>query len=104
MIRRWEGFCRGILIRETSTILGQLEKIKAIPYSQLKDRVLRDDQDAYEVVDGNTTYDIEIMYYWDSGKPGDIRVFGAISESGGWGSYIPHTEDFIIRSDGSLIE
>ncbi len=94
------------LIKEkaSKTLLEQLEKIKAIPYAQLKDRVLLNEHDAYEVVDGNTTYDVEIMYYWDSGKPGNIRVAGAISESGGWGSYIPHTEGFILRPDGSFIE
>jgi hypothetical protein len=90
--------------RASKVLLEQLEKYKAIPYDQLKEFVLRDEPDAFTVADGDTTYDIEILYYWDSGKPGNIRVIGHINVSGGWSAYRPHSEDFIVRPDGSFIE
>jgi hypothetical protein len=91
-------------VRASQILLAQLEKYKSMPFEQLKGFVLRDEPDAFEVVDGNTTYDIEIMFYWDSGKPGNIRVMGHINVSGGWSAYRPHSEDFIVRPDGSLVE
>jgi len=90
--------------RASEILLEQLEKLKSIPYAQLKDFVLRDVPDAYEVVDGDATYDIKIIYRWDSGKPGNIRVAGNISVSGGWSAYRPLSGDFIVRPDGSRVE
>src|SRR4051794_33842976 len=90
--------------RASQILLEQLEKAKALSYAQLKTFVLQGKSDNYDLIDGGKTYEIEIQYFWDSGKPGNIRVAGAINESGGWSAYRPHSEDFIIRPDGSFIE
>ena len=90
--------------KASKILLEQLEKIKAIPYAQLVTFVLKDESVSYEVNDGDTTYEIKLLYYWDSGKPGNIRVIGNINVAGGWSAYRPHSEDFIVRPDGSFIE
>jgi hypothetical protein len=90
--------------RASTLLLGELEKLKSVPYEQLKTLVLRDEPDSYVIVDEDTKYEIKIFYRWDSGKPGNIRVVGNINVAGGWSAYRPHSEDFIVRSDGSLVE
>jgi hypothetical protein len=90
--------------RGSQILLEQLGKVKALSYAQLKDFVLQGHSDNYEVTDGGTTYEIEINFFWDSGKPGNVRVVGAINESGGWSAYKPLTQSFIVRPDGSFIE
>lgn len=89
--------------RVSRVLSKELSKVRGLSYGQLYERVLRDDPDAYEVVEDGITYDIEIMYFWDGGKPGDIRVACAINVSGGWSAYFPRSDDFIMRPDGSLV-
>jgi hypothetical protein len=50
-----------------------------------------------------TRYFVDIYAIWDSGKPGDLRVWGNI-DSGGWRAYLPLTSDFITRQDGTFVD
>jgi hypothetical protein len=90
--------------RASKVLLEQLEKFKTLSYAQLKERVLRGESGSYDLSDGDTKFEIEINYFWDSGKPGNIRVAGAINVARGWSAFRPHCEAFIVRPDGSLIE
>lgn len=49
-----------------------------------------------------TRFCIEIVTVWDSKVGGDIRVIGSIDD-GGWRAFVPLTDDFIIRPDGTLV-
>jgi hypothetical protein len=86
-------------------VLEELKKYKALPYAQLRDFVIQGKIEAYDIVRGNTTYNIEILFFWDSHrKKQNIRVIGNVNVSGGWSAYKPHTESFIVRPDGSFVE
>ena len=47
-------------------------------------------------------YQLEIQVFWDSKTDGDIRVMVA-ADDGGWRSFKPLTDDFIMASDGSFV-
>ncbi len=86
-------------------VLEELKKYEKIPYEQLRDFVLQGKINAYQVIRGDTTYDIEILFHWDSRhEKRDIRVAGLINVSGDLSVYRPLSEDFILRPDGSFIE
>jgi hypothetical protein len=54
------------------------------------------------VGDDGKTYQIEIQAFWDSKKGADVRVIVA-ADDGGRRAFIPLTDDFIMRPDGSLV-
>jgi len=91
-------------IRAKQLLLERLEKVKLRTYARLMDLVLEGNSEHFELKDRETIFEVEIQFFWDSGKPGNIRVAGAINEVGGWSAYRPLTKDFIIRPDGSSIE
>jgi hypothetical protein len=49
-----------------------------------------------------TRYQVEITAFWDSGKPGNLRVLAAIDD-GGWRAFKPLSTDFIMAPDGSFV-
>lgn len=47
-------------------------------------------------------YQLEVSVVWDDEPMGPIRVLAAIDD-GGWRSFIPLTDDFIVAPDGSFV-
>jgi hypothetical protein len=86
-------------------VAEELKKYETMPYEQLRNFVLQEKVDAYEVNRSNTTYEIDITFLWDDHlKKNDIRVIGHINVSGGWSAFRPLTGDFIMRPDGTLVD
>lgn len=50
-----------------------------------------------------TRYQVETQAHWDSGKDGPLRVFVLIDD-GGWLSFAPMSESFILAPDGSFVD
>ena len=49
-----------------------------------------------------TRFRIEILAVWDHQAGGDLRVIGSIDD-GGWRAFVPLSDDFIMRPDGTLV-
>ena len=47
-------------------------------------------------------YQLEIQVMWDYKPDGDLRIIGAIDD-GGWRAFVPLTESFIMRPNGTLV-
>lgn len=50
-----------------------------------------------------TRYQVEMSVVWDDRPGGDIRVIVA-ADDGGWRAFVPKTDSFIIRPDGTFVE
>ena len=50
-----------------------------------------------------TRYQVEVEVHWDGQAGGAVRVLGSIDD-GGWRSFRPVSQDFILRSDGTFVE
>jgi hypothetical protein len=89
--------------QEAKTLLGQeLKKWRQRPYADLVPFVGSEPVTG-EVLGGRgDRYQFEIQVVWDRGSRGDIRVLGAIDDSG-IRAFVPLTDDFIIAPDGSFV-
>lgn len=78
----------------------QINKLRKIPYNELLEF---QEPHTEELVGGSgTTYQLEVQAFWDN-KPNDsLRVMVSIDD-GGWRSFVPLTDDFIIAPDGSFV-
>lgn len=47
-------------------------------------------------------YEGDIQFFWDDRPNGPVRVIGSIDD-GGWRTFVPVTEDFILAPDGSFV-
>jgi hypothetical protein len=47
-------------------------------------------------------YQIELQAFRDDKRAKNLRVIGAIDD-GGWSSYLPLTDNFIVAPDGSFV-
>ena len=47
-------------------------------------------------------YQIELQAFWDDKRAKNLRLIGAIDD-GGWSSYLPLTDNFIVARDGSFV-
>jgi hypothetical protein len=48
-------------------------------------------------------YHLEIQSMWDGRKGEDVRVIVAVDD-GGWRSFMPLSDDFIMAPDGSFVD
>jgi hypothetical protein len=48
------------------------------------------------------SYQVEVEGFWDSGRPGDLRVMVAMDD-GGFSAFRPLTVGFIVRPDGTFV-
>jgi hypothetical protein len=48
------------------------------------------------------TYQLDVQFFWDHRKGGAIRVLGAVDD-GGWRTFRPLTEDFIVGPDEQFV-
>ena len=49
-----------------------------------------------------TSYQGDIQVFWDARPRGAVRVVASIDD-GGWRTFVPLTEDFILAPDGTLM-
>lgn len=79
-----------------------LSRLRGMSYGDLVDRYLNAAD--HEEVAGlsGTTYQIEIDAFWDSDKPGNLRVIVAVDD-GGFRAFAPLTTSFIIAPDGTFV-
>jgi hypothetical protein len=47
-------------------------------------------------------YQGDIQVFWDAGRKGAVRVVASIDD-GGWRTFVPLTEDFILTPDGRFL-
>jgi hypothetical protein len=80
----------------------QIARLKRRSYEELRTELLNDSQTFEVAGTSGTTYQVELQAHWDSGKGGPLRVF-ALIDDGGWRSFKPMGEDFIIAPDGSFV-
>jgi hypothetical protein len=79
-----------------------LASLRSESYDALVGRYL-DNPECREISGASgATYQVEILAFWDGGKPGDLRVTVAIDD-GGWSAIRPHCTDFIMASDGTFV-
>jgi hypothetical protein len=88
---------------EARAILAeQISTLRRRSYEGLRASLLNDSE-TFEVVGASgTTYQVELQAHWDSGKDGPLRIF-ALIDDGGWRSFKPLSEDFIVAPDGSFV-
>jgi len=84
-----------------SVLAKELARYRGMSYAQLL--VLLDDTTKLEV-SGPTgaNYQIDIQVLWDYKPDGDLRVLGAIDD-GGWRAFLPLTDSFIMRPNGTFV-
>ena len=78
-----------------------LKPYRAKSYAELKTLIGQIDVHEIENAEGSD-YQIEILVYWDKKPNGDICVSGGVDD-GGWSTFSPLGEDFILAPDGSFI-
>jgi hypothetical protein len=88
---------------EARTILAeQVSALRSRSYEELRTSLLNDSE-TFEIVGASgTKYQVELQAHWDSGNGGPLRVF-ALIDDGGWRSFKPMGEDFILAPDGSFV-
>ena len=79
----------------------QIAELRTISYAALSSRI--ETTDVRKVIgrDG-TTYKIEINYFWDGRKGGEVRVIASIDD-GGSSAFVPLTDDFIKAADETFV-
>jgi hypothetical protein len=84
-----------------SLIVQEIAKYRQISYKDLLH--FREEVDTYEVSSLSAeVYQIEVQAFWDSGKPGNLRVMVSI-DGGGIPAWRPLTNGFILSPDGKFI-
>ena len=79
----------------------ELRRLRASSYQELASAVGK--VETREVVgEDGITYQLETQVFWDGKKRADIRVMVACDDGRGWRSFVPLSDDFIVKPDGSL--
>ena len=81
----------------------QLQKLRAVPYSELK-RLVEERIIQVPEVKGpsGVTYYLEIQAFWDDRQQRNIRVVASIDDGGKW-AWHPHTGSFIKALDETFV-
>lgn len=79
----------------------ELEGFRNVPYAELASML---DQTKHIDATGpsGTKYQVEIEVMWDDEPVGHLRVIGAVDD-GGWRAFVPLTDSFILRPDGTFV-
>lgn len=87
--------------KEARSILTEsLVEYRSKTYKELQ--YLLESEEAFEVkADSGKNYYLDFRAVWVSDKGGNIRIIGEIHD-GGWRSYLPLTNSFILTPDGKL--
>jgi len=86
----------------TELIKDELQRLRLLNYSELV-RLIGEDQISTPLGSDGKEYQMEVDVFWDGEKGGDVRVIVAVDD-GGLRAFVPLTSDFIMRSDGTLVE
>ena len=79
---------------------SELHSWRERPWSALRDAVGQSHRFERTGASG-TSYQGSILVGWDHHPDGAIRVIGTIDD-GGWRAWMPLTDDFILRPDGTF--
>ena len=83
-----------------AVLADQIAALRRRSYEELRTSLLNDSE-TFEVVGASgTKYQVELQAHWDSGKGGPLRVIVCIDD-GGWRSFVPMTESFIVAPNAS---
>ena len=85
---------RSLLVRELETYRGKT----------CADLLPLLDETEHVEINGpsGVTYQVDIYAVWDGKPNGDLRIFGAIDDSG-WRAFVPLTDCFILRPNGTFV-
>lgn len=82
----------------------EIDKFKKKNYEKLKSYLGPRGVQVHSIRDeSGEEYVIEIEAFWDGDVGGNLRLVVGVS-MGGWRSYFPMTDDFIISPDGQFID
>lgn len=84
-----------------SVLARELAHYRVKPYADLI-QLLDDTTHIDTEGPSGTKYQVDIQVMWDGPPNGDLRVMGAIDD-GRWRAYLPLTDSFILRSDGTFV-
>ncbi len=88
--------------QEASQLLvTELQRYRARSYEELL-RLITQVDDYWVVGPSGTRYGVEVQAFWDSGRPGNLRVLAAI-DGGGISHLRPLCRDFIVSPNGRFI-
>ena len=79
-----------------------VDDLRRRSYGELRDTFLRKPDCQEITADSGIAYQRETEAYWDGRKGGHLRVTVSVDD-GGWRSFCPVTDDFIIAPDGSFV-
>ena len=82
-------------------LAAHLAGYRPYPYSRLAELIGSVETADASGADG-AKYQLEVEFFWDDKKEGDIRVLGAI-DGGSISEFTPMTEAFIKAPDGSFV-
>jgi hypothetical protein len=54
------------------------------------------------VGESGANYQIEFDVFWDSKPDGNLRIMASVDD-GGWQAFLPLTDSFIMKQDGTLL-
>lgn len=80
-----------------------MAELRRRSYQDLVDEWLDQPDSHARIGPSGTEYSIELQAFWDSGKPGPLRVLGSIDDGSLRHSISPLSEDFIMAADSTLI-
>jgi hypothetical protein len=86
----------------TALLKQKLDQYRRTSYETLASRIAAGQLRSEAPGAAGNAYQIEILCVWDDRPGGDVRVIGSIDD-GGWRAFVPLTDSFIKRSDGSLV-
>ena len=89
---------------EARSILSEhLTRYRSRSYAELAAWVSEGRNDEMEIVaPGGTRYQIEVNFFWDNRRNGNVRVMGAMDD-GGIRALFPLTDSFILSPEGRFV-
>lgn len=84
-----------------SALAQEMEHYRAMSYSSLVS-MLDETKHIEATGSSGASYQIDISVMWDEKSNGTLRIIGAIDD-GGWSAFLPLSDDFLLRPDGTLL-
>jgi len=78
-------------------------KLQAAGYAKLAERLAGRRERSDVVALSGATYHVELEGFWDDKERRDLRVVASIDD-GGLRAFLPFTDSFTVRPDGSITE
>ena len=85
----------------TDLLRSTLATYRRVSYESLRERLGKGEHLQITGASG-AEYQIEVQFFWDGASGGPIRVMGSIAD-GGWRSFVPLCESFVLGSDGLFV-